>query len=113
MNRRIKTDVVIRHWALERALSAGGVTTAQVRDHFDLTLHSAAKRLARMRATGYLALDEFSPTARPWNVLTDEGRAYLRTRQSGPKRFDDSPLCSALGLMALPVQCAGRMHRLE
>lgn len=111
MKRRIKTDVVIRHWALERALSSGGVTTALLRDHFDLTLQSAAKRLARMREAGYLELDE-SERARPWNVLTEEGRAYLRDRQHGPKKFDDSPLCSALGLLALPVG-AGRMHRME
>jgi hypothetical protein len=111
-DRRIKSDVVIRHWALERALSAGGISTAQLRDHFDLTLQSAAKRLARMREAGYLELDE--RYSRYWNVLTDDGRIYLAQRpDGGQKRFNDSSLCSALGLLAFPITSAGRRHTLE
>lgn len=92
-------DLAARRWILERALANDGISTAEVARHFRQSLLHASKRLIRLREIGYLVAEERAAGHGTYfnNTVTQEGADYLKHGESRASRFDDKPLCAAMG----------------
>jgi DNA-binding MarR family transcriptional regulator len=96
MKRPHGTGGVIRRWILTKA-GDGGVTTAELRDQFDLLLSTAASHLQKCRQLGYIEPEDVEANALRC-TLTPAGREYLERNGSALAKYDDGPLRAAMGM---------------
>lgn len=95
----------IRLWALERARDHGFVTTADLRERFDLSTKNAARHMTHLRRCGLLeAVDDRQAHGSIRSEITEAGEKYLANPPEPRRRMDARPLARALGYRVVELR---------